>query len=53
MNILRTSLALLSLAALFALGGCFNANPDESTIPHAQPADWENQGPGGFGGGRY
>jgi uncharacterized lipoprotein YajG len=38
------SLLLLAAAALFA--GCSTQTPSDSSMPWAQPANWENQVPG-------
>lgn len=42
--------ALLALGAGLFTTGCETANPQESSIPWARPADWEGGAPG-IGGG--
>ena len=41
---------LLTLTvSLLLLNACTRKHPDDSQIPWARPAGWENSGPGGFG----
>ena len=44
-------LYVLLAVTVLLLSGCFNKHPDDSQIPWARPASWENSGPGGFGFG--
>jgi len=46
----RRTILLLALAFMaLSLGGCFDSNPDEQSVPWSRPADWERGAPG-FGG---
>ncbi|WP_309400899.1 hypothetical protein [Cerasicoccus maritimus] len=48
-------LRLLLAAAILGLGGflsgCESANPEQSNLPWARPAEWEGGAPGMSGGG--
>ena len=48
-NLLRL-LFLTACSVYFT--GCFNATPDEQSVPWGRPAEWERTAPG-FGAGGY